>query len=182
MILPYIVTSNNTMTYSMAQGVIGRYHDWRETVMNRSGFTTIEMVIVVVIIGIIAAMTFPTIRRTLDKTNVRSARVAVGTLAATARAAAVQRGCRGTLHFTSATSTVWVTTWCPPKLDTVGSVQSLSTRFKVVMSASRDSVQYDPRGLSMDNFPSTTVVRLTGSIASNQDSVQINPIGKVVRQ
>src|SRR6266566_3464547 len=87
--------------------------------MRRSGFTTIEMVIVVVLIGIIAMIGFPKISKTLDKTNVRSA---------------------------------------------------------------RDSVQYDPRGLSMDAFPSNTVARLTGSVTTNQDSVMINPLGKVVRQ
>ena len=60
-------------------------------VMRRSGFTTIEMIIVVAIIGIIALIGFPKIRQTLDKTNLRSARDAVGTLAGTARAAAGNR-------------------------------------------------------------------------------------------
>ena len=150
--------------------------------MRRSGFTTIEMVIVVVLIGLIAMIGFPKISKMLDKTNVRSARDAVGTLAATARAAAIQRGCRSALHFTASPSTVWVTTACPAKLDTVSGVQNLTTRFKVTLAASRDSVQFDPRGLSMDGFNSNTVVRLTGSVATNRDSVMINPIGKVVRQ
>ena len=148
--------------------------------MRRSGFTTIEMIIVVAIIGIIALMGFPKIRQTLDKTNLRSARDAVGTLAGTARAAAIQRGCRGVLHF--AANTVWVTTACPAKVDTVSGVQDLYARFKVTMSYSRDSVQYDPRGLSMDGFASNTVAQLTGSVSTNRDSVMINPLGKVVRQ
>ncbi len=99
--------------------------------MRRSGFTTIEMVIVVVLIGIIAMFGFPKIRQALDKTNLRSARDAVGTLAATARAASVQRGCRSALHFTATPSTVWVTTACPTKVDTVSGVQDLTKRFKV---------------------------------------------------
>jgi len=148
--------------------------------MRRSGFTTIEMIIVVAIIGIIAMIGFPKISKTLDKVNLRSARDAVGTLAGTARAAAIQRGCRGVLHFTA--NTVWVTTACPTQVDTVSGVQDLFTRFKVTMSASRDSVQYDPRGLSMDGFASNTVARLTGRVTTNKDSVMINPIGKVVRQ
>ena len=148
--------------------------------MRRSGFTTIELIIVIALMAIITLIGFPKILRTLDKTNVRSARDAVGTLAAQARAAAIQRGCRGVLHF--ATNTVWVTTACPTKVDTVSGVQDLYARFKVTMTASRDSVQYDPRGLSMDGFASNTVARLTGSVTTNQDSVMINPIGKVVRQ
>ena len=150
--------------------------------MRRSGFTTIEMLIVVALIGIIVLIGFPKIRGTLDQTNVRSARDAVSTLAVMARQAAIQRGCTGVLHFASATNTVWVTTSCPTKVDTVSGVQDLNARFKVTLSASRDSVRYDPRGLSMDAVSTNTVVRLTGGIASHQDSVMINPIGKVVRQ
>src|SRR5438552_1576548 len=83
-------------------------------------------------------------------------------------AAAIQRGCRSVLHFTG--NTVWVTTACPTTVDTISGVQDLYALFKVTMSASRDSVQYDPRGLSMDAFPSNTVARLTGSVTTNQDS------------
>jgi prepilin-type N-terminal cleavage/methylation domain-containing protein len=149
--------------------------------MKRSGFTTIEMVIVVVLIGIIAAIGFPKIRQSLDKANVRSARAAVGTLAATARAAAIQRGCPAVIHFVATNATVWVTTNCQAKVDTVSGVQQLGTRFKVTMVATSDSVRYDPRGLSLDNLTTSTVVRFTGSVGSNVDSTVINPLGKVVR-
>jgi len=148
--------------------------------MKRLGFTTIEMVIVVVLIGLIAAIGFPKIRQSLDKVNVRSARAAVGTLAATARSAAIQRGCPGVLHFVATNATVWVTTNCVAKLDTVSGVQQLGTRFKVTMVATRDSVRYDPRGLSLDNLNANTVIRFTGSVGSNVDSTVINPLGKVV--
>ncbi|HMC19489.1 MAG TPA: prepilin-type N-terminal cleavage/methylation domain-containing protein [Gemmatimonadales bacterium] len=150
------------------------------TGMKRSGFTTIEMVIVVVLIGLIAAIGFPKIRQSLDKANVRSARAAVGTLAATARSAAIQRGCPGVIHFVATNATVWVTTSCPTKVDTISGVQQLSTRFKVTIVATRDSVRYDPRGLSLDNLNANTVIRFTGSVGSNVDSTVINPLGKVI--
>ena len=60
--------------------------------MRRVGFTTIELIIVVVMIGIIAVIGFPKIRRALDTTNVRSSRVYLSTAVATARAAAKQLG------------------------------------------------------------------------------------------
>src|SRR5437763_13736023 len=140
--------------------------------MRRSGFTTIEMIIVVVLIGIIAMIGFPKISKTLDKTNVRSARDAVGTMAGTARAAAIQRGCRSALHFAAATNAVWVTTAFPTKVDTVSGVQDLKARFRVTLTASRDSVQYDPRGLRLDAFPSSTLVRPPRSAPPNKDSAQ----------
>ena len=150
--------------------------------MHRSGFSTIEMAIVLAIIGVITLIGFPKIRRTLDKTNVRSARAAVGTLVATARAAAIQRSCVSVVHFAASNATVWVTTNCPAKVDTVSGVERLATRFNVSMVATRDSLRFDPRGLSMDNLGSTsTVIRFTGSVGGNVDSTVVSPMGKVMR-
>jgi prepilin-type N-terminal cleavage/methylation domain-containing protein len=150
--------------------------------VERSGFTTIEMIIVVLMIGVIATIGFPRIRTALDKTNVRSARVYLGTAAVTARQSAVARGCRAVIHFTSGTGgTVWVTA-CPRlqpgggTVDTLGSVEQLADRYTVTLTATRDSVQFDPRGLSMDNV--ATTVRIAGPASA--DSLLINPIGKVV--
>ena len=70
---------------------------------------------------------------------------------------------------------------CVAKVDTVSGVQQLGTRFKVTMAPSRDSLRFDPRGLSLDNLGTTsTVIRFTGTVASNTDSTVINPLGKVV--
>lgn len=153
--------------------------------MRRTGFTTIELLIVIIIMGVIAALTFPKIRQGLDKANVRAARVDVGTFVALARASAVQRGCQGVIHFAyGSTSRVWVTA-CPRYLpgtgtvDTVASIDNLENRYTVSLTSTSDSVQFDPRGLRLDN--NTTVVRFTGGVGSNTDSVLINPIGKVVR-
>jgi len=80
------------------------YTEMGANVMNRRGFSAVELLIVVVIIGAIAMMTFPKIRTALDKTSVRSARVSIGTFAAEARAAAASRGCKAVLHFAGGTT------------------------------------------------------------------------------
>lgn len=151
--------------------------------MKRSGFTTMELMIVIVIVGVIAAIGFPKIRRTLDKTNVRSARVAVTTYVAMARAAAVERGCRAVVRFAYNPSRVWVTACklgLPGVVDTVGQVKDVSSAFKVTLSATQDSVRYDPRGLSVET--TNTTVRFTGNVGSNTDSIVISMYtGKVVR-
>jgi hypothetical protein len=89
------------------------------------------------------------------------------------------------IHFSyGAGSAVWVTA-CPRlgpgagSVDTVASIDSLGQRYSVSLTSTSDSLQFDPRGLEMDNV--TTVVRFTGNVASNTDSLVINPLGKVVR-
>jgi prepilin-type N-terminal cleavage/methylation domain-containing protein len=149
--------------------------------MSRRGFTFIEILIVMILIGVVSALMFPRLRGAFEKTNVHGARAAVGTLAAKARAAAVARGCRSAIHFSSgADGTVWVTVCkvnATTGTDTLGGVEHLASRFNVTFSPSRDSVTYAPSGVSFDNV--TTILRFTAGNAS--DSVLINPVGKVVR-
>src|SRR6266545_5473176 len=139
----------------------------KEKVMKRSGFSTIEMVLLMVLLGVIAAIGFPRVRRAVDKANVRSTPVFLGTAAMTARQVAVARSCRGVVHLASASGTVWVTV-CPRlrpgvgTVDTLGPVEPLAERYSVTLIASRDSVQFDPRGMSMDN--ASTTIRIQGKV------------------
>ena len=152
--------------------------------MSRRGFTLLEVMLVIVIIGVIAMVGFPKIKNAIQKTNVRSARVATSTYVATARQAAIQRGCRGVVHFTAgATGTVWVTV-CPRMttagsgtIDTLGVVNKLGKMYNVTLSQTRDSVEFDPRGLSLTGVQSS--VTFAGTDGS-QDSTVINVLGKVV--
>jgi prepilin-type N-terminal cleavage/methylation domain-containing protein len=152
--------------------------------MSRSGFTLLEVVIVVVIIGIIAVIGLPRINQAFQKTNARSARVAAGTYVATARQAAIQRGCKGVVHFSASAGTVWVTV-CPRMattgsgtIDTVGTVGNLARLYNVTMSETLDSVQFDPRGLSITAAQSSVAFTAPDG---TRDSILINQLGKVVR-
>src|SRR3989442_14705199 len=103
--------------------------------MRTRGFTFIEVLIVMVLIGIIAALGIPRIRDAIQKNNVHGARAALGTLVAKARGVAVQRGCKSAVHFTSGTAgTVWITA-CQGSdsalTDNVGTVEELAARFSV---------------------------------------------------
>jgi prepilin-type N-terminal cleavage/methylation domain-containing protein len=147
--------------------------------MGRKGFSTIEMIIVVILIGVIAAIGFPRLREGLEKQNVRSAKALIATLAATARGAAIQRGCSATLNLT--VDSIWVTA-CgvnPPAASVqVGTKKLVGDEFSVTLSSSNASVVYDPRGISTVFQPTT--VRVIGPNYS--DSVMINEVGKVTKQ
>ena len=87
-----MLTHCETLSYNQARNLIlGRAGQTRNR-MRRSGFTLIEVVIVIVLIGIMASFFFPRIGQSLRRQDVSSARNAVTTLLAKARAAAVQRG------------------------------------------------------------------------------------------
>jgi prepilin-type N-terminal cleavage/methylation domain-containing protein len=149
--------------------------------LGNRGFSFIEMLIVFIIVGILAAFGIPRLLSSAQKANLRGAKVAVGTLVAKARAAAVARGCNATVIFTSgATGTVSISV-C--KVDgsgteVLGGVDSVAARYNVTMTPAGSSLQFDPRGLSV-GYTSMTV-RLSN--ASATDSVMINALGKVVRQ
>ncbi len=153
--------------------------------MNKRGFTFIEILIVMIIIGIIASFGIPRIRDAIQKTNIRAARVGLSLVVVKARQSAIARGCRGVVHITAGSSgTVWVTV-CQltatgnvgTAVDTLGSVEQLAARYGVSIATTVDSIQYDPRGLSIGY--TQAIVRFTASGTSYMDSAVVNPIGKV---
>src|SRR5882762_7167307 len=125
--------------------------------MGRKGFSMIEMIIVVILIGVIASIGFPRLRDGLEKQNVRSAKALIATLAATARGAAIQRGCSATLNMT--VDSIWVTACGVNPVATsvqVGTKKLVGDEFSVTLSSTNASVVYDPRGISTQ-FQATTI-------------------------
>jgi len=149
--------------------------------MKCRGFTMLEVIIVLVIMGLVVAFTLPRIHGALAKTNVRSARVAFGAFASRARATAIQRGCKATLNYsTGSAGKVWITA-CKltgSGTDTVGTIEPLAARYGTSMSSSTSSLQYDPRGLSVGY---TTVTVVFTATTGDKDSSMINQLGKVTR-
>ncbi|MGH7645763.1 MAG: type II secretion system protein [Gemmatimonadales bacterium] len=148
--------------------------------MRQSGFTMAESLVVMTLLGVVSTFGFPLIRNAVDRTSVRSGRMAVAALTAATRAAATQRGCRAVLHVTAGPNGhVWITACALRRAgqDTLGAIDPVAARFGVVLAPSRDSIQYDPRGLTMERAAATIGV----SRGAVYDSVAINELGKVVR-
>jgi prepilin-type N-terminal cleavage/methylation domain-containing protein len=151
--------------------------------MNRRGFSAIELLVVFVIIGIIAAFGIPRVRSAVIKSNVRSAKAAMGTLVVKARAAAVARGCNATMTLTSGLQgTVSISVCADTGTGTqiLGGVDSLAARFSVSMRSTPSTLTFDPRGLATTY--ATMVVGFASADNSISDSVIINQLGQVVRQ
>jgi prepilin-type N-terminal cleavage/methylation domain-containing protein len=149
--------------------------------MRRNGFSLIEMIVVVFLIGIIASIGFPRMRRGLEKQRIRNAKALIATMVATARGTAIQRGCVATLNF--ATDSLWVTA-CglvgnpPPASVLVGTAKRVKADVNITLAYTTSTIRYDPRGMRLTFQPTT--VRVIGP--TYQDSVIINELGKVKRQ
>ncbi len=147
--------------------------------MRRNGFSMVELLFVIILVGLIASIGFPRLRRGLEKQNVRSSKALIATMAATARGTAIQRGCAATLNITG--DSIWVTA-CgvnpPAALVEVGTKKLVGSAYNVQLSSSSGSIVYDPRGIATVFQPTTIHV-----IGPNyQDSVVINELGRVKRQ
>ena len=153
----------------------------RARLRSRTGFSLVELITVVIIIGLLAGFGFPRIRDLGVREAVRGARRAMTTHLARARATAVQRGCSAVLHLNDDAGAVWLTA-CPipgagaATLDTVGTVDNLQERFGVAFTADADSVLYTPQGLAFAASP----IALTFTRGEYAASLQVTPAGRAV--
>lgn len=146
----------------------------------RDGFTLIEMLTVVVLIGAVSLIGFPRIRSAKYKSELRSARTSVASMYARARSAAIQYNRATIVAFNGPSAVVLAT----PRLvaaggtvDTVGRVNNLSAGYNVTVTTTSDSIRVDPRGFGGNTAAVT--VRLTR--AEFTDSVVIGPYGRLIQ-
>jgi prepilin-type N-terminal cleavage/methylation domain-containing protein len=146
-------------------------------IQRRRGYTIFELLLVVTIIGALAAMAIPKMKEPMVREQVRSARRTMVTHLAMARGAAASRGCRGVVHVVSgANARAWVTTCrvAGAGMDTVGAVHQLSNRYNVSVQSSIDSVQFSPNGIAIGAGWSTLVFARAGF----SDTLTVSPLGK----
>jgi prepilin-type N-terminal cleavage/methylation domain-containing protein len=155
-------------------------------VSRRNGFSLIEMLIVVVILGIMAAMVYPRVSQVMAKNDLRSARTTLANNFAMARSLAMQRSRSASVNFnvnnvvvTMSPRMVWL---AGSTLDTIGGVQNLNTLYGVTVTAPVASVNYDPRGFA--GGPSGlggALVTFVVSRSGKQDSVSLDYLGRVTK-
>ena len=149
----------------------------------RSGFTLVEALVCVVVLGLIALIGLPKISAAMMRSNLRSARTTVINLVATARAASVQSGRRTWLKFEGDNAVVLARPRRTAPInaannaDTIGTVQNLSAQYKVTVDGV-DSIQFDPRGFGA-SFGDTTSVTLSRN--SHSETVRLDGLGRVIK-
>ena len=143
------------------------------------GFSAIEILIVMTIVGIMMTVALPMIRNATVKSNIGGAMSAIAGLHAVARNAAVQRGRTAVLYLDATNAKVVVILKRPGStaVDTVGTPENLATRFAVRLATNRDSVIFTPRGIG--TAASSTVVIVSRS--DYADTLTISSAGRLLR-
>ncbi len=143
------------------------------------GFSLIELLVVVTLIGIVVLMGFPKLQQSLATGGVRSAKSALLALFSRTKTVAAESSRTAKLNFNG--NTVYIT--ASPKLsgasgiDTVGTMMSLAGNYGVSLTVSplATSIDVDPRGLAGS---STTYLILSRNGFS--DTLTIAPCRRIV--
>jgi prepilin-type N-terminal cleavage/methylation domain-containing protein len=152
-------------------------------VSRRNGFSLIELMIAVVILGILVVAVYPRVGQVMVKNDVRSARTTLANTFAKARAVAMQRSRSASVNFNGNNIAVTAKPRTIPDglstMDTIGAVQNLNALYGVTVSAPVGSVDYDPRGFAggLSGTPLVFVVSRSGK----RDSVSLDYLGRATK-
>ncbi len=147
----------------------------------RQGFTLIEMLLVILILGIIGLFGFPRMSAAMTHTNVRGARTTLINLIAKARTAATQSNRIALLKIQGDHAFVLLR---PRRLaglgdaDTLGTVVRLGDSYGVTVIATIDSVRFDPRGMGTGFGTGTTFLVSRNGYT---ETITIDGLGRVTK-
>jgi prepilin-type N-terminal cleavage/methylation domain-containing protein len=147
----------------------------------RKGFTLIETLLVVVVLGIVVLIGFPRMSAGMTSANVRGARTTLINLLAKARSAATQANRITLVKLEGDNAFVLMRPRLLPgagNADTLGPVVRLWDSYGVTVTATIDSVRFDPRGMGTGFGTGTTFL-----ISRNDriDSIKIDGLGRVTK-
>jgi prepilin-type N-terminal cleavage/methylation domain-containing protein len=149
----------------------------------RAGFTLVETLLVVVVVGILTLMTYPRVNAAVTRSDIRGARTRVANLLATARTVATQSSRTARLQFEG--NKVFVTA-SPRRIvgagdrDTVGLVVDLNTVYgtTTTLSGGTTEIVYDPRGLASGFGGDVTITLARGG---HSQALKIDMLGRVTK-
>jgi prepilin-type N-terminal cleavage/methylation domain-containing protein len=140
---------------------------------SRRGFTLMELLLVVVVIGILLAITAPGITAALNRRNVRGATAGFEALFRRARSTAIGQRLPATITFASGVASVSVVR--NGSTITVGQNLDFANQYGVTLSTSSVTLQVEPTGLVLSGTP-FVVIANKGDAA---DTVRVTGYGRV---
>jgi prepilin-type N-terminal cleavage/methylation domain-containing protein len=138
----------------------------------RQAYTLMEMLIVLTVVGMLAAIAVPSASRYVDRIHVRGAAVELTTACAVARHLAIRRSARASVRLDGERGRVVVHAGA----DTVR-VLDLASTHRVRLESTRDSIAYGPTGLGF-GASTATVVLNRGRAA---ETLFVSRLGRVRR-
>ena len=150
--------------------------------LKRTGFTLMEVVVVVTIIGLLAGLALPKIGENWDRYSVRGAVNQFRSAHQKARTAAIRYGTVAELHINQSTDHFWVevdtTIAKTGVMDTVGAVVDLS-EIAVDLISTRSLVCFDARGLvaAAAGCPSTGALGVGFTRGNDSDTLVVTTSG-----
>jgi prepilin-type N-terminal cleavage/methylation domain-containing protein len=137
------------------------------------GVTLTELMIVICLLGILAAVAFPSFARGSERANVRTSKQRIASYLAVSRAAAIQHG--RVARFVRTGNTMKVLVDSAGTQGVFAPVIDLAEQ-GVTFTPTRDTISFDPRGLA---FGFTGTARLVVQKGSASDSVCVMGMGRI---
>lgn len=146
---------------------------------NRTGFTLVELMIVIVMIGILLALAMPKLNKVDAQAGTGSASQAIAAQLATARAAAIASGYKSKLTLTGSAISIATS-------DSLGTYAQLGTSIDLadfgvtVTAAPKSEVEFDPRGFATGISSIQRFIVDAGTTGVPRDTVCVARIGLVM--
>ncbi len=148
--------------------------------MELRGFTIIEMLLVITILGIATLIGLPRMSAGVTSANVRGARTTLVNLLARTRIAATQTNRISVLKIEGNNAVILLRPRLVPPgtADTLGPVTRLGDMYGVTITAAIDSVRFDPRGIG-SGFGTGTTFAISRN--GTTQTIRIDALGRVTK-
>lgn len=146
--------------------------------VNERGFSLIEVLTVLIMIGVLSALALPKLGNTLAHQDVRGARNFITSAHARARASAATRGRRTTLVLKNGALAVMSAHPVTGAIQTMGPPDTVTLRFGVTLSIdpARDSLVFNAKGNGTESTATTIIITKRGFA----DTITIAPMGRIL--